>query len=143
MQIQTAVLENAAHSRADAPIKVTAHDVNLFYGEKQALKSINLDIRAREVTSLIGPSGCGKSTFLRCLNRMNDQIEGCKIQGDIRLDDQDIYDPAIDVVQLRARIGMVFQHFKLVQNFTVLENVVLGAEDGRLLRPSLAKARKC
>jgi phosphate transport system ATP-binding protein len=109
MQIQTAVKQNGAQSRTDTPIKVTAHNVDLFYGEKQALKSINLDIRAREVTSLIGPSGCGKSTFLRCLNRMNDQIEGCKIKGDIRLDNQDIYDPSIDVVQLRARVGMVFQ----------------------------------
>jgi phosphate transport system ATP-binding protein len=88
---------------------MAAKNVDLFYGEKQALKQVSLDIREREVTALIGPSGCGKSTFLRCLNRMNDTIEGCRVAGDIRLDGGDIYDRAVDVVQLRARVGMVFQ----------------------------------
>jgi phosphate transport system ATP-binding protein len=90
-------------------VKMATHDVNLWYGPKQALHGVSLDIADREVTALIGPSGCGKSTFLRCLNRMNDTIEGCRVEGDIRLDGNDIYDPAIDVVQLRARVGMVFQ----------------------------------
>ena len=89
--------------------KLTARAVNVFYGDAQALNRVDLDIRAHEVTALIGPSGCGKSTFLRCLNRMNDLIEICRVDGDIRLDGEDIYDPAVDLVYLRARIGMVFQ----------------------------------
>jgi phosphate transport system ATP-binding protein len=89
--------------------RMSARGVNLWYGEKQALFDVSMDIPERQVTALIGPSGCGKSTFLRCLNRMNDTIEGCRIEGDIRLDGQDIYDKSIDVVQLRAKVGMVFQ----------------------------------
>ncbi len=91
------------------PAKVSARGVNVFYGDKQALKAVDLDIGTNEVTALIGPSGCGKSTFLRCLNRMNDLIEGARVTGTITLDRQDIYDRALDVVQLRARVGMVFQ----------------------------------
>ncbi len=89
--------------------KLTARGVNVFYGDAQALNRVDLDIRAHEVTALIGPSGCGKSTFLRCLNRMNDLIDICRVDGDIRLDGEDVYDPAVDLVYLRARIGMVFQ----------------------------------
>ncbi len=89
--------------------RITCRHVNVFYGDKQALFDINLDIGQREVIALIGPSGCGKSTFLRCLNRMNDIIEGCRVEGDIRLDDQDIYAKEMDPVLLRARVGMVFQ----------------------------------
>ncbi len=89
--------------------KLSARGVDVFYGEKQALFQIDLDIFERQVTSLIGPSGCGKSTFLRCLNRMNDIIEGCRMAGHITLDGQDINDPALDPVLLRARVGMVFQ----------------------------------
>ena len=81
----------------------------MFYGEAQALYDIDLDIGANQVTSLIGPSGCGKSTFLRCLNRMNDVIDTCRVTGRITLDGEDIYDSRLDVVQLRARVGMVFQ----------------------------------
>ena len=89
--------------------KVSSKDVNVYYGEKHALKNVNLEVGRNEVTALIGPSGCGKSTFLRCLNRMNDLIEGCRVTGVISLDDQDIYDRNLDVVRLRARVGMVFQ----------------------------------
>jgi phosphate transport system ATP-binding protein len=92
----------------DAP-KLSARSVDVFYGDKQALFQIDLDIYERQVTSLIGPSGCGKSTFLRCLNRMNDIIDGCRVAGRITLDNQDIYDSALDPVLLRARVGMVFQ----------------------------------
>ena len=84
-------------------------DVNVFYEEKQALFDVDLVINEKEVTSLIGPSGCGKSTFIRCLNRMNDVIETCSINGSIVINGQDIYDPEVDVVELRAKIGMVFQ----------------------------------
>lgn len=89
--------------------KMIGRDVNVYYGDKQALKHVDLDINANQVISLIGPSGCGKSTFLRCLNRMNDVIDGCRVEGRITLDAADIYDPKLDVVQLRARVGMVFQ----------------------------------
>lgn len=91
------------------PNKLMAEDVNVFYGKSQALKNVSIDIPARQVTALIGPSGCGKSTFLRSINRMNDVIESCRISGKITLDGEDIYDKRVDVVHLRARIGMVFQ----------------------------------
>lgn len=99
----------SAQLAADHAIKITSKDVSVFYGDKQALFDINLDIRDRSVTSFIGPSGCGKSTFLRCFNRMNDVIEGCQVTGEIVLDDDSIYAPKVDPVQLRARVGMVFQ----------------------------------
>lgn len=89
--------------------RMTTRDVDVFYGDKQAIDNISLDIGSSQVIAFIGPSGCGKSTFLRCLNRMNDTIDICKIVGEIKIDGQDIYDPAIDVVSLRARVGMVFQ----------------------------------
>jgi phosphate transport system ATP-binding protein len=89
--------------------KMKGRNVCVFYGEKQALFDVDIDIMEREVTALIGPSGCGKSTFLRCLNRMNDVVDICRVTGDITLDQQDIYDRRVDVVHLRARVGMVFQ----------------------------------
>jgi phosphate transport system ATP-binding protein len=89
--------------------RMTTRDVDVFYGDKQAIDNISLDIGSSQVIAFIGPSGCGKSTFLRCLNRMNDTIDICKMVGEIKIDGQDIYDPAIDVVSLRARVGMVFQ----------------------------------
>jgi phosphate transport system ATP-binding protein len=95
--------------RAGHTPKVAASNVNVFYGEKQALMDVSIDIYCRQVTALIGPSGCGKSTFLRCLNRMNDVVDGCRITGDILLDGEDIYAPKVDVVSLRSRVGMVFQ----------------------------------
>ena len=89
--------------------KMRAHDVNVFYGSKQAIDSVSIDIPQKYVTAFIGPSGCGKSTFLRCLNRMNDTIPAARVEGDITLDGENIYNPKLDVVQLRARVGMVFQ----------------------------------
>src|SRR5690606_13392485 len=94
---------------APARERVTARDVNVYYGGKQALKNVSIDIFRNEVVAFIGPSGCGKSTFLRCINRMNDVIENCQVSGEILLDGHDIYARDIDVVQLRARVGMVFQ----------------------------------
>ncbi|MBE03051.1 phosphate ABC transporter ATP-binding protein PstB [Marinobacter lutaoensis] len=93
---------------ADDP-KFKLRNVEVFYGEQRAIKNVSLDIARNEVIAFIGPSGCGKSTFLRCLNRMNDSIESCRVTGSLTLDDQDIYDPKHDVVELRARVGMVFQ----------------------------------
>ncbi|KHJ54717.1 phosphate ABC transporter ATP-binding protein [Aureimonas altamirensis] len=91
------------------PIKMRGEKVSVFYGAKQALYEVDLNVAERQVTALIGPSGCGKSTFLRTLNRMNDTIEGCRVEGKITLDGDDIYDRDLDVVELRARVGMVFQ----------------------------------
>ncbi len=110
---------------AEHELKMTAQNVNLWYGEKQALFDVSLDIFDRSVTALIGPSGCGKSTFLRCLNRMNDVIPGCRIKGDIRLDGEDIYAPQVDPVQLRARVGMVFQKPNPFPK-SIFENVAYG-----------------
>jgi len=89
--------------------RMTCRDVNVWYGDKHAVKSVSLDIGRNEVIAMIGPSGCGKSTFIRCLNRMNDTIEGCRVTGEITLDGVDIYAKNIDVVPLRAQVGMVFQ----------------------------------
>ncbi|MDQ7261963.1 phosphate ABC transporter ATP-binding protein PstB [Paracoccus sp. PS-1] len=90
-------------------IKISARDVQVYYGEKQAIKDVDVDLLDKTVTAFIGPSGCGKSTFLRCLNRMNDTIENSRVEGRITLDGEDIYDRRVDPVQLRARVGMVFQ----------------------------------
>ncbi len=89
--------------------KIEARGVDVFYADTHAIKAVDVDILDNTVTSFIGPSGCGKSTFLRCLNRMNDTIPICRVTGDIRMDGNDIYDRSIDPVQLRARVGMVFQ----------------------------------
>ena len=88
---------------------ITAKDVDVFYGAKQALDKITLDISEHKVTSLIGPSGCGKTTFLRCINRMNDLVDICRVKGQVEISGQDIYAPEVDVVALRAHVGMVFQ----------------------------------
>ena len=109
----------------ERPIRLTARDVTVHYGAKQALHGISIDIPDRAVTSFIGPSGCGKSTFLRCINRMNDTIEGAKVGGTILLDGEDIYDPSLDVVELRARIGMVFQKPNPFPK-SIYENVAYG-----------------
>jgi phosphate transport system ATP-binding protein len=105
--------------------KMTCRSVNVYYGEKHALKNVGIDIGVNEVVAFIGPSGCGKSTFLRCLNRMNDTIPSCRINGSIKLDADDIYDKSIDVVQLRARIGMVFQKPNPFPK-SIYENVAYG-----------------
>ena len=105
--------------------RISAKNVNVFYGEKQAIDDVSIDIASGEVTAFIGPSGCGKSTFLRTLNRMNDTIPGCRVIGELSLDGEDIYGPAMDVVQLRARVGMVFQKPNPFPK-SVYENVAYG-----------------
>jgi phosphate transport system ATP-binding protein len=111
MSTNMQLIEN--HTTTGIPLspkpKLSARNVDVFYGDKQAIFDVSLDIGANEVIALIGPSGCGKSTFLRTLNRMNDTIDICKITGDILLDNENIYDPKVDTVPLRARVGMVFQ----------------------------------
>jgi len=106
-------------------IKIVTKDLNLYYGNKQALKNITLNIPDKRVTAFIGPSGCGKSTFLRVLNRMNDLIDNVKIEGEVSVDGVNIYDKNIDVVNLRKNIGMVFQKSNLFPK-TIYENIVYG-----------------
>jgi phosphate transport system ATP-binding protein len=106
-------------------IKIVIKNLNLYYGEKQALKDITLDILDKRVTAFIGPSGCGKSTFLRVLNRMNDLIDHVKIDGEVFIDGVNIYDKSLDVVNLRKNVGMVFQKSNLFPK-SVYENVVYG-----------------
>jgi len=118
-------------------IKMRGLNVRVFYGEKEALHDINLDIPEKRVTALIGPSGCGKSTFLRCLNRMNDTIEGARVTGRVLLDEENIYDPCVDVVELRARVGMVFQKPNPFPK-SVYENVAYGPRIHGLARSRAA-----
>jgi len=105
--------------------RISCRDVNVYYGEKQAIKNISLDIGKNEVIAMIGPSGCGKSTFLRCLNRMNDTIIGCRVTGDINMDGQNINSKKIDVVPLRAQVSMVFQKPNPFPK-SIWENVAFG-----------------
>ncbi len=161
MAVQTVVTEKAAvpamtqtvlerpESEEAAPIKVSASGVDVFYGDKQALENVSLEVHENQVTALIGPSGCGKSTFLRCMNRMNDTIDSCRVTGTILLDGVDIYDRDIDVVQLRARVGMVFQKPNPFPK-SIFENVAYGprihgmttnkADLGDLVEASLRRA---
>jgi phosphate transport system ATP-binding protein len=105
--------------------RMTCRNVNVFYGDKHAIKDVSLDIGKNEVIAMIGPSGCGKSTFLRCLNRMNDSIDSCRVTGDIAMDQIDIYDRKMDVVLLRAQVGMVFQKPNPFPK-SIFENVAYG-----------------
>ena len=115
----------AGLSQVDLGAKMVTHDLKVSYGKKAALLGVSLGIRENEVTSLIGPSGCGKSTYIRCLNRMNDTIDGCRVEGTVLLDGNDIYDVTKDVVQLRTKVGMVFQKPNPFQK-SIYENVAYG-----------------
>lgn len=123
----TPSLELPAHSVAapDVPVAVSVKNLNLFYGDVQALTDINLDIPEKQVTAFIGPSGCGKSTLLRCFNRMNDLIDSCRSDGQILLNGRDIQAPGVDVVSLRREVGMVFQKPNPFPK-TIYENVAYG-----------------
>ena len=133
----------------NSPPKMTAEHVRVFYGDKQAIDDVSIDIRQEDVTAFIGPSGCGKSTFLRTLNRMNDTVASARVEGDIRLDGEDIYAKSMDVVQLRARVGMVFQKPNPFPK-SIYENVAYGprihglasgkAEMDRIVEQSLTRA---
>jgi phosphate transport system ATP-binding protein len=105
--------------------KITARDVNVFYGSKQALFDVSINIQEKEVTALIGPSGCGKSTFLRCMNRMNDVIDICRVEGSIKMDDLELNSNKLDVVRLRENVGMVFQKPNPFPK-TIYENIAYG-----------------
>ena len=113
------------HGAGLTDVKIAAREVSVFYGAKQALMSVSIDIGDRSVTAFIGPSGCGKSTFLRCLNRMNDFIDVARVTGSVMMNGENIYDASIDPVQLRARVGMVFQKPNPFPK-TIYENVAYG-----------------
>jgi phosphate transport system ATP-binding protein len=140
---------NASSQGSPNPHKVSARNVDVFYGEKHAIKSVSIDVPEKAVTAFIGPSGCGKSTFLRCINRMNDTIDGCVVTGEILLDDENINLPSVDVVLLRARVGMVFQKPNPFPK-SIYENIAYGprihgltrnkAEMDELVETSLRKA---
>lgn len=106
---QMKTVEDQLMPSTEPEVKMEAEGVSVFYDDKQALDDISIKINSRQITALIGPSGCGKSTFLRCLNRMNDVVDGCRVTGRITLDGEDIYAPGVNVVPLRAQVGMVFQ----------------------------------
>jgi len=149
LNVTTPELERATKVGTALGPKVIAKDVNVFYGEKRALHDVSVSIPDRGVMAFIGPSGCGKSTFLRCINRMNDTIPICRVTGKITIDDEDIYDPSLDVVQLRARVGMVFQKPNPFPK-SIYENVAYGprihglagskAELDHIVQTSLEKA---
>jgi len=115
----------AEQAESQHPVKIAVERLNFYYGQKRALENITIDLRANVVSAFIGPSGCGKSTFLRTLNRMNDIIPGTRVEGTVRIDGVDIYDPALDVVGLRRRVGMVFQKSNPFPK-SITENVAYG-----------------
>jgi phosphate transport system ATP-binding protein len=129
MTVQSPLIRTAApHSLNPVslePSKIVVRDVSVFYGAKQALDSVSIDIPGKAVTAFIGPSGCGKSTFLRCINRMNDTIPGCRVEGAVEIDGEDVNDKAIDPVVLRAKVGMVFQKPNPFPK-SIFENVAYG-----------------
>ncbi|MBY8965299.1 phosphate ABC transporter ATP-binding protein PstB [Algiphilus sp.] len=131
-------------SLSDEDPCIEVRNLNLFYGESQALKNINLKIPRGRVTAFIGPSGCGKSTLLRCFNRMNDLVDSCRVEGLIRIDEDDIYDKRVDVAALRRRVGMVFQKPNPFPK-SIFENVAYGlrlqgVNDKRVLSEAVEKA---
>lgn len=123
--IEQLIGETVGDITAESP-KMSTRNTNVFYGDKQAIYDVNLDFGKHSVVALIGPSGCGKSTFLRCLNRMNDTIDICRVEGDLKLDDEDIYAKEMDPVLLRARVGMVFQKPNPFPK-SIYDNVAYGA----------------
>jgi phosphate transport system ATP-binding protein len=146
LNLDTLGRKDAGKNISDETLALQVEDLNLFYGESQALHGVNLVIPKNRVTAFIGPSGCGKSTLLRCFNRMNDLVDGCRIEGKIKLHDQDIYDKKINVAQLRQTVGMVFQKPNPFPK-SVYENVayglrIQGINDKRRLDEAVEKALK-
>jgi phosphate transport system ATP-binding protein len=138
-----------AAALSNSPPKMSAHNVSVWYGPKKAIDNVSIDVNQEHVTAFIGPSGCGKSTFLRTLNRMNDTVASARVEGDITLDGENIYAPSMDVVQLRARVGMVFQKPNPFPK-SIYENVAYGprihglatakSDMDRIVEESLARA---
>ena len=126
--------------------QVEVEHLNLYYGQSQALKNLSFGIPAGQVTALIGPSGCGKSTFIRCINRMNDLVDGLRVEGSIRIDGEDINDPSLDVIELRRKAGMVFQKWNPFPK-SIYENVIYGLRiagirDRKVLDEAVEKSLK-
>src|SRR3989338_3223600 len=122
---ETARAPAASMPVADSEIHIRTRNLQFYYGEKQALFDINLDVPRNRVVALIGPSGCGKSTLIRCYNRMNDLIESARVEGEILIDEENIFQPGIDVIALRKKVGMVFQKSNPFPK-SIFENVVYG-----------------
>ncbi|TAL49368.1 MAG: ATP-binding cassette domain-containing protein, partial [Methylovulum sp.] len=138
------VLNNRVNRNESNEISIKVENLNLFYGDKQALHGINMDIPKKKVTAYIGPSGCGKSTLLRCINRMNDLVDNVSIDGKILLDNENIYDKAVNVADLRRRVGMVFQKPNPFPK-SIFENVayglrIQGINDKRILQETVENA---
>jgi phosphate transport system ATP-binding protein len=123
--VQNGLRQPPDHDSKDHAVKLTLNQVNFFYGDRQALFKIDIEILTNQVTSFIGPSGCGKSTLLRCLNRLNDLVEGVRLEGTVLLDGIDIYGPNVDITDLRKRVGMVFQKSNPFPK-SIYENVAYG-----------------
>ncbi len=146
---QSEIPETVGEPFVDDDPRMICRNVNVYYGDKHAIREVSLDIARNEVISMIGPSGCGKSTFLRCLNRMNDTIDSCRVTGMIQLDDVNIYDKHVDVVPLRAQVGMVFQKPNPFPK-SIYDNIAYGprihglvrdkAETDEIVETSLIKA---
>ncbi len=121
-----------------APGGIDVKNLNAWFGTLQALREINISLRGRSVSAIIGPSGCGKSTLIRCLNRMHEEVRGARVSGEVRFDGQDIYAPDADPVEIRRRIGMVFQRPNPFPTLSVFDNAVAGLKlTGGLSRPEL------
>jgi phosphate transport system ATP-binding protein len=131
--LATPVVRSGQPPAAARPTKIDVQDLNFYYGAKRALESITISMQSNLVTAFIGPSGCGKSTFLRTLNRMNDIIPGTRVDGRVLIDGQDIYGPGVDVVQLRRRVGMVFQKSNPFPK-SIFENVAYGLRVNNMAR---------
>jgi phosphate transport system ATP-binding protein len=131
----------AQPAAAERPTKIEAENLNFYYGDKRALESISMKMQSNLVTAFIGPSGCGKSTFLRTLNRMNDIIPDTRIEGSVRIDNHDIYAPGVDVVQLRRRVGMVFQKSNPFPK-SIFENVAYGLRINNLVKSKAETAAR-
>ncbi len=146
MDLGSIVRAGSETALADEKISIEVNNLNLFYGEKQALKDISMTMPEKRVTAFIGPSGCGKSTLLRCFNRMNDLIDGITITGEIRIDEQDIFDKSVNVADLRRRVGMVFQKPNPFPK-SIYENVayglrIQGVKDRRTIDAAVEKSLK-
>jgi len=133
LRSQNPISTSPQSAATDAPGKIDVRDLDFYYGPRRVLERITLRIRSNQVTALIGPSGCGKSTFLRSLNRMNDIVPGARVEGTVRIDGRDIYAPSVDVVDLRRRVGMVFQKSNPFPK-SIFENVAYGLRINRLAR---------
>jgi phosphate transport system ATP-binding protein len=133
--------DKAAQSREKGQPAVSASELSIFFGRNQVLKQVNLDVSAKAVTAIIGPSGCGKSTFLRAINRMHDLVPIARVQGQVRLFGEDIYGPQIEPVQVRRRIGMVFQKYNPFPTMSIADNVTVGLRLNGLRKRSVLQER--